>query len=261
MADDAPRAVLLCGHGSREPATQTEFTAFVGALARRFKRSAAPRLVQGGYLEFAEPTIAQALERLYGAGARRIDALPAMLYAARHVQSDVPKTLREFAADHRGMTVRFGREFGLADGILDAAAERIAAAASPGDSATARRNSLLVVVGRGTRDEAANATVTSLAERLRDRLGFGQALAGFAGATAPDADAVLAQAAASGCRRVVVFPFFLFTGVLVRRVQGAVAAAAAAHPAIAFATADYLKDHPRVIDALIERLSELDAVP
>jgi hypothetical protein len=75
--------------------------------------------------------------------------------------------------------------------------------------------------------------VTTLAERLRARLGFGAALGGFAGAAAPDAETVLAQAAASGCRRVVVFPFFLFTGVLVRRVQGAVAAGMPAADAFA----------------------------
>jgi sirohydrochlorin cobaltochelatase len=54
----------------------------------------------------------------------------------------------------------------------------------------------------------------------------------------------------------VVFPFFLFSGVLIRRIHARIAAAAAAHPGIEFVTAPYLKDHPLVLDSLVARVEE-----
>ena len=45
-----------------------------------------------------------------------------------------------------------------------------------------------------------------------------------------------------------MFPYFLFTGVLVRRIYAQTDAVAARHPEIEFVKAGYLDDHPLVLD-------------
>jgi sirohydrochlorin cobaltochelatase len=88
-------------------------------------------------------------------------------------------------------------------------------------------------------------------------MGFGWAETAFSGVAHPRVDAALARAARLGFRRIVVFPYFLFTGVLVKRIYAETDAAARLFPGIAFAKAPYLRDHPEVLEAFRERIDEL----
>jgi sirohydrochlorin cobaltochelatase len=89
-------------------------------------------------------------------------------------------------------------------------------------------------------------------------MGFGWAETAYSGVAHPRVDAALDRAARLGFRRIVVFPYFLFTGVLVKRIYAQTDDAAARFPQIEFVKAPYLRDHPRVIDAFLERAAEID---
>jgi sirohydrochlorin cobaltochelatase len=67
----------------------------------------------------------------------------------------------------------------------------------------------------------------------------------------------LDHAAKLGYRRIVVFPYFLFTGVLVNRIYDAAYAAQARYPGIEILKAPYLDDHPLVLDTLLDRIREM----
>jgi sirohydrochlorin cobaltochelatase len=244
-------AVLVCGHGSRDAEAIAEFERFAAALR--------PRLPDvdfaAGYLEFARPTIRDALATLAARGARRILAVPAMLFAASHVKNDIPWELNSFAAEKPEIEVRLGRDLGIGAKLLRAATDRIAAAA-PEDPVD-RSDSLLVVVGRGTNDPDANSNIAKIARMLWEGMRFGWAETAFSGVADPRVDAALTRAARLGFRRIVVFPYFLFTGVLVKRIYAQSEAVARAFPAIEFVKASYLSDHPAVLDAFCERVEEL----
>ncbi|HEY2540077.1 MAG TPA: sirohydrochlorin chelatase [Stellaceae bacterium] len=243
-------AVLLCGHGSRDPEAIAEFELLAAALR--------PRLpgveFATGYLEFARPTIHDALMALTTRGVRRVLAIPGMLFAASHVKNDLPWEINSFAADNPGIEVRFGRDLAVDPNLLQAAAKRIDAA-MPGNHAD-RSDSLLVVVGRGTNDPDANSNVAKVARMLWEGMGFGWAETAFSGVAHPRVDAALKRAARLGFRRIIVFPYFLFTGVLVKRIYAQSKAVASAHPEIEFVNAPYLRDHPAVLDAFCERIEE-----
>ncbi len=150
--------------------------------------------------------------------------------------------------------VRFGRDLAIDPLLLRAAAERIAAAA---DDRVALSETLLVVVGRGTNDPDANSNIAKLARMLWEGIGFGWAEAAFSGVAHPRVDAALARAVRLGFRRIVVFPYFLFTGVLVKRIYAQTDEAQHRFPDIEFVRAPYLRDHPAVLDAFCERIGEL----
>jgi sirohydrochlorin cobaltochelatase len=243
-------AVLLCGHGSRDSEAIAEFELLAAALR--------PRLpgveFATGYLEFARPTIHDALTALTTRGVRRVLAIPGMLFAASHVKNDLPWEINSFAADNPGIEVRFGRDLAVDPNLLQAAAKRIDAA-MPGNHAD-RSDSLLVVVGRGTNDPDANSNVAKVARMLWEGMGFGWAETAFSGVAHPRVDAALKRAARLGFRRIIVFPYFLFTGVLVKRIYAQSKAVAGAYPEIEFVNAPYLRDHPAVLDAFCERIEE-----
>ena len=245
-------AVLLCGHGSRDLEAIAEFE----ALAKRLTARLPQYRVGAAYLEFARPIIREGLDRLKAEGATRILALPGMLFAAGHVKNDLPWELNSFVAENADMTVEYGRDLAVDPKLLQASAERIADAEATASRPCARKDSLLVVVGRGTNDSDANSNIAKLARMLWEGMGFGWAEIAFSGVAHPRVDATLARAARLGFRRIVVFPYFLFTGVLVKRIYRQTEEAAQAHPEIEFLKAEYLGDHALVIDTFVERLEE-----
>ncbi|HET6522853.1 MAG TPA: sirohydrochlorin chelatase, partial [Geminicoccaceae bacterium] len=238
--------VMVCGHGSRDVAAVREF----GGLVRRVAARLPDYPVESGFLEFARPVIRDGLDRLRARGVDHVLAVPGMLFAAGHVKNDVPSVLNGYAAAHPGVRVSFGRDLGIDPKLLRAARDRIGAAA--GDAP--RAETLLVVVGRGTSDPDANGNVAKVARMLWEGMGFGWAEVAYSGVTRPRVDEALERVARIGFRRVVVFPWFLFTGVLVRRIHDQTDAVAARHPGIAFVKAGHLGDHPLVVDTFVDRI-------
>ena len=71
---------------------------------------------------------------------------------------------------------------------------------------------MLVVVGRGTSDSDANSNVNKVMRMLWEGFGFGWGEVCYSGVTFPLVEPGLRHAARLGYRRIVVFPYFLFTG-------------------------------------------------
>jgi sirohydrochlorin cobaltochelatase len=176
-----------------------------------------------------------------------------------HAKNDIPSVLNTYAAEH-GIRIDYGRELGVHPRLLRAAAARIEAAIAAADAATgpvARHDTCLVVIGRGASDPDANGNVSKVARMLWEGMGFGWCETGYSGVTFPLVEPCLEHAARLGYRRIVVFPWFLFTGVLVDRIYGFTDMAAAAHPGVAFVKAGYLDDHDEVLATFAERTLEI----
>ncbi|HKT18084.1 MAG TPA: sirohydrochlorin chelatase [Stellaceae bacterium] len=245
--------VMVCGHGSRDPEALAEFELVAAGL-----KSKLPAIdIETGYLEFARPIIRDGLEKLASRGVRRILALPGMLFAASHVKNDLPWEVNSFAALNPGIELRFGRDLSIEPKLLKAAAERIAEAEQRACRPAAREETLLVVVGRGTNDPDANSNIAKITRMLWEGMGFGWAETAFSGVAHPLVEPGLRRAAMLGFRRIIVFPYFLFTGVLVKRIYAALDRVAADHPEIEFVKAGYLRDHPLVLDCFADRVAEM----
>lgn len=246
-------AVMICGHGSRDVSAIEEF----GALARHLRARLPDHDVESGFLEFARPVIRDGLEALKARGATRIACLPGMLFAAGHVKNDLPSEINDFAAANPGIDVRFGRDLAIDAKLLRASADRIAEAERRAPRAVPRQDTLLMVVGRGTNDPDANSNVAKVARMLWEGMGFGWAEVSYSGVAHPRVDAGLARAVRLGFKRIIVFPYFLFTGILVKRIYTNTDKVAAANPDIEFLKADYLNDHPLVIECFLDRVAEV----
>ena len=244
--------VMICGHGSRSTAAVEEFH----AVSRHLRERLPDCDVESGFLEFARPVIRDGLETLKARGARRIVCLPGMLFAAGHVKNDLPSEINAFAAENPEIAVTFGRELAIDGKLLRASAARIAAAEAACERQVQRKRTLLMVVGRGTNDPDANANVSKVARMLWEGMGFGWTEVCYSGVAYPLVDEGLRHAVRLGYRRIIVFPYFLFTGILVDRIYAHADACRAAHPEIEIVKADYLNDHPLVVDTFVERLGE-----
>jgi sirohydrochlorin cobaltochelatase len=247
--------IMVCGHGSRDVEAVAEFARIAEEVTRRFP----DRPVDSGFLEFARPTIRDGLEALKARGVDHILAIPGMLFAAGHVKNDIPWELNSFAAANPGVRVDYGRDLAIEPKVLRAAADRIEAALSGPDHDIERADTALVVVGRGTNDPDANANVSKVCRMLWEGMGFGWGAVAYSGVAHPRVTQGLSRVARLGFARVVVFPYFLFTGVLVKRIYAETDAVQAGTPGVKFVKARYLNDHPLVLDAFVDRVHEITA--
>lgn len=244
--------VMLCGHGSRDGDAVKEFAVLAGHLKRRLPQYP----VDYGYLEFATPIIRDGLDRLRAAGVTRVLAVPGMLFAAGHAKNDIPSVLNTYAA-RNGLRIDYGKDLGIDPRMMRAAADRVQQALDAAPANVAHHETLLVVVGRGASDPDANSNVSKVTRLLWEGFGFGWAETAYSGVTFPLVEPALEHAAKLGYRRIIVFPYFLFTGILVQRIYDATDAVAARHPDIEFIKAPYLNDHPEVLNTFEERILQI----
>lgn len=244
--------VMLCGHGSRNQLAVGEFA----HLAEHLRTRLPGVPVEYGYLEFANPVIYQGLDKLRAQGIKHVLAVPGMLFAAGHAKNDIPSVLNTYAAQHDDFTITYGRELGVDLRMIRAAGDRIAEAEPAGED-TARHDTMLMVVGRGSSDPDANSNVAKVMRMLWEGMGYGWGEVSYSGVTFPLVAPALDHAVKLGYKRIIVFPYFLFTGVLVKRIYAAVDDAIAQYPDTEFLKAPYLNDHSLVIETFIDRIREM----
>ena len=253
--------VMICGHGSRSKAAVTEFAVLAEKLPGYLPEDWA---CDYGYLEFANPVIRAGLDNLRTAGVDRILAVPGMLFAAMHTKNDIPTVLNAYAAEH-GIEVSYGRDLGIDPKMIAAAGDRVRdaiAAADAAHGAVPPEQTCLVVIGRGASDPDANGNVAKVARLLQEGLGLGWLEVGYSGVTFPLVEPVLRHATKLGYARIVVFPYFLFSGILIDRIYGFTDRVAADHPEMQFIKAGYLGDHPKVLQTFAERaMEQMSEVP
>jgi sirohydrochlorin cobaltochelatase len=249
-----PIGVLVCGHGSRNRLAVEEFATLAEALRQRLS----PLPVEYGYLEFARPILRDGLDRLRDRGVKHILAIPAMLFAAGHAKNDIPSVLNTYAAE-TGLRVDYGRELGVDLKMIQAAGARIRETLAQADreGSVPLHDTLLVVVGRGSSDPDANSNVAKVTRMLVEGMGFGWGETVYSGVTFPLVEPGLRHAVRLGFRRILVFPYFLFSGVLVSRIRQHTELVAADHPAVQFLPVSYLGHHPQVLDTFAERVAEV----
>ncbi len=252
MSSQEKLGVMVCGHGSRNRLAVEEFA----RIAERLRDLMPDHPVEYGYLEFANPIIKDGLDKLREQDVNRILAVPGMLFAAGHAKNDIPSVLNTYAAEH-GITIDYGKDLGIDPKMLKAAGERVQQALDASDESIPLEETMLVVAGRGASDPDANSNVSKVTRLLWEGFGFGWAETVYSGVTFPLVEPGLRQAAKLGFRKIIVFPYFLFTGVLVNRIYQHMELVSRDHPEIQFVKAPYLNDHPMVIETFKERVGQI----
>jgi len=245
--------VMVCGHGSRDEEAVREFLNF----AKKLKKQLLQYEIDWGFLEFATPVIKSGLDSLREKGIREIMSIPVMLFAAGHAKNDIPSVLNAYQAQYPELSISYGRELGIDLKLIRAAGERVKEAIEQADGNISPEETLLMVVGRGSSDPDANSNVSKVTRMLWEGLGLGWAETAYSGVTFPLIKPGLEHACRLGYKRIVVFPYFLFTGILVKRIYQYTDLVAAEHPEIQFVKASYLNDHPLVLDTFSERVEEI----
>ncbi len=244
--------LVIAGHGSRDPDGIKEFERMVAFV----REKTLDRTITHGYLEFSNPTIEQAITENIKAGNKQIVMVPTILLAARHGKNDMPSEMLNLQCDFPNIQLVLAAPLGLDPSLMQLAREHIISAEAASTHDMLRTESCLVVIGRGTTDPDANSEVYKLARMLEEGMGFGGSYVCYSGTTNPLVVDGLRIAAKMGFKRLVVFPFFLFDGILVKRIVTAATELQQREPDLDIVIARHLGAHPLVSETIIKRANE-----
>lgn len=190
-------------------------------------------------------------------GVRRFAAVPLMLVSAGHAKGDIPAALAREKERHPGISYTYGRPLGPHPSLL-AVLERRLDEALGGTVRTPedRSDVTVLLVGRGSTDPDANAEVHKAARLLWEGRGYASVETAFVSLAAPDVPSGLDRCVKLGARRIVVLPYFLFTGILPDRVRQQTEGWAAAHPDVEVRSAEVIGPEPELLDLVMERYRE-----
>ena len=248
------QGLLLVGHGTRDVVGQREFLQTAESVAGLLRQIAA----EACFLELAEPSIDEAVERLAERGIERLTVMPLLLFAAGHAKRDIPQAVENAIRRTKLSDVLRPNANRLFEQIsplechpqlLELSALRFdeAVAALP---AVAASDTALVMVGRGSRDAEATAAMVEFARRRGEHSPVSRSETCFVAMSEPLLPDCLEQIAAADLNRVVVQPHLLFGGQLQEKVTGIVEGVAKRYLATQWVVTRHLGPHA-LLDAAI----------
>jgi sirohydrochlorin cobaltochelatase len=114
----ADRAIVLFAHGARDPEWAEPFKRIKRLLQARQPGVA----VELAFLEIMQPSLADAIATLAGAGHTSIAIAPLFMAQGGHLKNDLPKILDGIRARHRGVKLTLLPAIGDVEPVLDAIA-------------------------------------------------------------------------------------------------------------------------------------------
>ncbi|MEM9117738.1 MAG: sirohydrochlorin chelatase [Cyanobacteria bacterium P01_F01_bin.56] len=245
------RPLLLIGHGSRDAQGRQNVLDFATA----YQALDASRPVIPCFLELTEPTIQAGVDRCVEAGYTDISALPVLLFAARHNKFDVTNELDRARQRHPQVTFHYGRHFGIAPEILDLWRDRLTQLDTPAHNPQQieRQDTVLLFVGRGASDPDANGDVYKLARMVWEGSGYDTVETCFIGITHPRLEEGFRRARLYQPQRIIVLPYFLFTGVLMKKIQAIAAQQQVADPATEIVCLPEMGIHQQLLGVMRRR--------
>lgn len=240
--------MLIVGHGTRDAAGQAEFLAAAQTVA-----ALCPQwTIEPCFLELAEPTIATGIARLIERGVtQEITVAPLLLFAAGHAKSDIPQAISREAAKYPGLRLRQASHLGIHPAIV-ALSKRRYQERLDGLPPIPESETLLLFVGRGSRDPNANAELAQFARLRWEACPTGWLQACYAAMAEPSLERALEVVAQLRFRRIVVQPHLLFRGELLSRIERSVERFGNEHAEIEWAVTPHLGPDRLVAEALVD---------
>lgn len=234
---DPHTAILVVGHGTRKAAGAEQLRQLVETM-----RSLAPEApLFESFLELAQPTIDEALERIASRGLRRVKVVPVLLFEAGHAKADIPDAVAAAASrlgiEVVGQSPPLGAKrvvlelsevryeeialLGFSQGCPEGHCARVGACAGPCELEVSYLGTIgLAMVGRGASDPGALDQMRSVTEKacLRRHHVVWYDTGFFTGGL-PNVDELFDRAANSYCDTIIVQPHLLFEGELMDQLR------------------------------------------
>jgi sirohydrochlorin cobaltochelatase len=243
-------AILFVGHGSRDPEGNRELLGFTERVARHL----AEPVIETCFLELALPDIQDGIEACVRQGATRITVVPLMLFPAGHFKTHIPHELLHARERHPHVTFAYTQALGVNPHTLSILVERLFQAGFSHEG-PGRSEAAVLVVGRGSSDADANSELYKMSRLLYEHTPVSMVETAFMGVTDPLFAEGIERCVRLGAREIYVLPYFLFTGILIKRMESMIQSLEDRF-GIRIVLAQYFGYHTNLIDLVLERIQE-----
>jgi len=155
-------AVLIVGHGTREPEGTYGFLELASSVQRQIRS-----YVQPAFLEIASPSVPEGAEHCLSTGARRLLVLPLFLFGGRDIKKKLPEAIEDFQKRNPQLAVTLSPPVGLDRRILEILKERLASAIQSDPSP----DTAVLLVARGFSDRDAVAEMEEVLKGTGEETG------------------------------------------------------------------------------------------
>ena len=242
--------LLLVGHGSRGREGNTETINF----AAQWREHHPEWRIEVCFIEHADVLLDEGLDRA-ALGAEQVLVIPFILNAAGHVKMELPHALEEARERHPGVEFIVTRHLGMGRdilAILQAELNRLMKSLAVPDP----QNTGVILLGRGSSDAGANGELARMARWIFEDNDHELVELAFTGVTWPRLETVVQRQVKLGMMQICIVPVYLFTGVLIERIEAQVERLRQQYPQIGFALGRYFGFEPGIFAALDRRVSE-----
>ncbi|RNB52851.1 sirohydrochlorin chelatase [Brevibacillus gelatini] len=243
-------AVLFVGHGSKDPEGNEEVRQFVASLAPELDVP----IIETCFLEFARPDMLQGLNTCVARGATRVAVIPIILFSAGHAKIHIPAAIDEAKELHPHVQFIYGRPIGIHEEVINILSTRMAEAGFA--SGEDHDDLAVLVIGRGSSDPDANSDIYKMSRLFWERYKARWVETAFMGVTYPLYDEGVERCLKLGAKRIVLLPYFLFTGVLIKRMSEQLEKFRQQYPEAQFELAEYFGFHPLLKKVIKDRIEE-----
>jgi len=245
------RPLLMIGHGTRDEQGKQALLDFASA----YQALDNSRPVLPCFLELTGPTIQEGVDECVKNGYTELSALPILLFAARHNKFDVTNELDRARVKYPELKFHYGRHFGITPLLIELFRDRLAELDKPehNPQQISRQDTVLLFVGRGSSDPDANSDVYKLARIIWEGSGYSTVETCFIGITHPRLEAGFERARLYQSKRIIVLPYFLFMGTLVKKIFNITAQQQEQYPDISITALPEIGLQPELLTILRER--------
>ena len=245
------RPLLMIGHGTRDAQGKQALLDFATA----YQALDNSRPILPCFLELTGPTILEGVDECVKAGYTELSALPILLFAARHNKFDVTNELDRARVKYPQLKFHYGRHFGITPTLIQLWRDRLDTLdkLEYNPQQISRQDTVLLFVGRGSSDPDANGDVFKLARIIWEGSGYSTVETCFIGITHPRLEEGFARARLYKPKRIIVLPYFLFTGALVKKIFNIAAQQQEQYPDISIQTLPEIGLQPELLTILRER--------
>lgn len=245
------KAILLVGHGSRDPEGNEQVRQMIQELTSQLDSTL---LVETCFLEFEKPTIEQGIQACVEKGATSVYVIPLMLLAAGHSKIHIPAAIDEAKKQYPLVKFTYGRPFGIHEEAIEICKSRLEEVGE--NLAEPKEDTAVVLLGRGGSDPDANSDLYKINRLLWEKTNYKLVEPAFMGVTDPLIKEGVERCIKLGAKKIVVLPYFLFTGILIKRLEGLISDFELEYPGVEFKLAGYFGFHKRLKTIIKDRIEE-----
>ncbi|PEX93477.1 sirohydrochlorin chelatase [Bacillus cereus] len=202
------KAILYICHGSRLRAAKEEAVAFITSCMNRVETN----IQEICFLELASPSIEEGFRTCVKRGATEVIAIPVFLLAAGHVKKDIPLELQKLNEQYPNVKVVYGNPFGVSEVLVKA----IYNGSGIKDH---EEDVTLLLVARGSSDPETLRDIKWISSLFQREKKVKKVEVCYLAAAEPKFEVKLKEVVERKEENIVVLPYLLFTGLLMKHIE------------------------------------------